>query len=198
MLDCFHYSRHENVDPRIWSIFKGIEKYGEVDGFRIEHVDEMLTAALNGDINLKKEFNLAGYERAILAREHKNSRVKASKIKFISFADSATETESDLRNGGMTIDEVSYMSSNFSDVKSDFDKFFDNEELQSAVSNIRQLNEDFIVDYNLDLVVLLKKATSGIPQAISKLKEVCEEFKVVGEQIRVILASGVSVDECFG
>lgn len=198
MLDCFFYSRHENINPSVWVIFKGIDKFSSVDGFRIEHVSEMLDAACEGKIDLTRDFNLAAYERKILETEYKNSLKKASKIKFISFADSDTELEDDLRSGGMTINDVSYMNSKMSDIKSDFDEFFDNEELKSAINSIQQLNEDFITEYGVDLVVLLKKAASGLPQAIQKLKEVCSEFTVVAETIKVILASGVSVDECFG
>ena len=86
MLDCFFYSKHENINPAIWTIFKGIENYGAVGGFRIEHVDEMLEAALEGKIDISREFNLAGYERKILETEYKNKLKKASKIKFISFS----------------------------------------------------------------------------------------------------------------
>lgn len=198
MLDCFYYSRKESVDPAIWAIFRGIERYNSVDGFQIEHVSEMLDAACEGKIDLSRDFNLAAYERKILETEYKNSIKKASKIKFISFADSDTELEGDLRDGGVTLDDVSYMSSKFSDVKSEIDQFFDDEELKSAIDSIQQLNEDFVTEYGVDLVVLLKKAAAGLPQAVAKLKEVCAEFSVVAETIKVILSSGVSVEKCFG
>jgi len=195
MLDCFCNCRGE-ISPKVWSLFKDIEKYN--GSFEIEHVEEILNSALSGDIDLTRDFNLAGYEHAILHREYKNKCSKASKIKFISFADSPTELEGDLRSGGLTIDEASYMSQNFAEVKSDFDVFFDNEELSSAVASIKQLNPEFIAEFDVDLIMLLKKATCGVPQAISKLKEICSNFAVVAEQIKILLTSGVSVEECFG
>ena len=43
----------------------------------------------------------------------------------------------------------------------------------------------------------VEKAVKGIPQAVLKLKGVCDEMPCVAEQVKVILSSGVSVEECF-
>lgn len=74
---------------------------------------------------------------------------------------------------------------------------FDNAELKCAIESIKSLNDDFIVDYSVDLIALIKKAVQGIPQAVLKLKEVCEQMSCVAEQVKIILNSGVSIDECF-
>ena len=74
---------------------------------------------------------------------------------------------------------------------------FDNEELMYAINTVKDLNNDFVVEYSIDLIGLIKKAVQGIPQAVVKLKEVCDSMEIVAEQVKIILSSGASIDTCF-
>ena len=45
--------------------------------------------------------------------------------------------------------------------------------------------------------MLIKHAMEFFPQAISKLKSICEEFELVGEQVEIILSSGKDISDYF-
>lgn len=202
MIDVFYYGRDCSVSPKIWAIFAGLQdamaKYDSSD-FRIEHIDDIYRAAVDGKIDMSKPFNLAAYEFAIQHRDKLNKKKQMRDITFISFADSDTERDADLRSGGVSVDVASYRAEIFADVKSDFDQLFDNEELKYAIEQIKQLNDDMAVNYGVDLIVLLKQAVlTESPEAKSKIKEVCSKFSVVAEQVKIILSSGVPIQECFG
>jgi hypothetical protein len=69
--------------------------------------------------------------------------------------------------------------------------------LAYAISTIKNLRKDFLMEEGIDLVVLLQRVKEFLPQAITKMREVCSEFELIGEQVHTILESGISIEEYF-
>ena len=82
-------------------------------------------------------------------------------------------------------------------VEDAFEKLLDEEELHYALSVINDLQSFLAVEAKVDFTLLIKQAIRGIPESVKKLKEICEKYSVVGEQVEIILSSGYSVEELF-
>ena len=163
----------------------------------IMHVEEIINAGLEGRIDFNSEFKLEAYDYTITNNLRLNVEKERKKKTFINFGGSDMETEQALRKGGISIDVVSSSASVIEDMRDAFEEVLDDSELKYAISTIKSLNEDFIVDFNVDLITLIKRSVLGIPQAISKLKEVCQDFSIVSEQVEIILKSGHDIEKCF-
>lgn len=183
----------DEVNKQIWGLFAQMQENPNIE---VEHVMEIVDRAMEGAIDLTKKFNLYGYDYAVKTNRKRKQRKKAAIETFIDFSGNKDEDTPETR-GGVSIDVVSYQADMLSEAKNEFEQLFDNAELKCAIESIKSLNDDFIVDYSVDLIALIKKAVHGIPQAVLKLKEVCEQMSCVAEQVKIILNSGVSIDECF-
>lgn len=183
----------DEVNKQIWGLFAQMQENPNIE---VEHVMEIVDRAMEGAIDLTKKFNLYGYDYAVKTNRKRKQRKNAAIETFIDFSGNKDEDTPETR-GGVSIDVVSYQADMLSEAKNEFEQLFDNAELKCAIESIKSLNDDFIVDYSVDLIALIKKAVQGIPQAVLKLKEVCEQMSCVAEQVKIILNSGVSIDECF-
>lgn len=183
------------LDMEVWGLFS---QMSELPNIPVEHALEIIERAKEGAIDLTREFNLFGYDYAIKTNRKRKAIKKLSTETFIDFSGCRDDRQSDVESrGGISIDVVSYQADALSDAKNEFECLFDNEELKCAIESIKSLNDDFMVEYSIDLISLIRKAVKGIPQAVLKLKEVCDEMTCVAEQVKIILSSGVSVEECF-
>lgn len=186
------YKGVDEIPENILSLFTSMLDQPEKT---VECTEEIITAGLEKRIDFSRVFNLDAYEYTIKNNTRMNVEKERSKKVFIDFASNESERESSLRNGGMTVDSVS--ASAIKDLSDAFEEVLDNSELQYAIDTIKSLNDDFIVDYGINLVSVIKKAVIGFPQAVAKLKELCDEFDVVSEQVQIILQSGKDVESCF-
>lgn len=151
----------------------------------VEYAEEIINAALEGRINFDKEFNMGAYETSIRNNTRMNAQDRMKKETFF--------TDDDLDEaykGGVSENKVS-------DNRDDYASFEDEDEVKWAVNSIKAENNTYRIDYGINIIKLLKKATGGYPQAMEKLKMVCLEFERVGEWIKIILSSGHSVDSLF-
>lgn len=192
---------NSEVPKEVWKLFKSMLDNVDKDVdkvYEVENVCEIVQKALEGKIDMNSEFKLKAYNETINMGKRRNAVQKMKKETFIDFFSSDEDKYTNEVTGGVTIDVVSFQADTMSEAKSDYDCILDNAELISAINNIKALNEDFIVEYQVDLISLIKKAVQGIPQAVVKLREICEEVSCVGEQVKIILSSGVSISECFG
>lgn len=190
---CGLKAQRDAIDSRIWALFTQMQN----SSMEIDCIEEIVTRAIEGGIDLDREFNLPAYVAAIHRNSDRKSYRKLTKETFIDFHGEREAAEDSSAMGGMSIDVVSYQADALSEAKSEFEMLFDNEELMYAINTVKDLNNDFVVEYSIDLIGLIKKAVQGIPQAVVKLKEVCDSVEVVAEQVKIILSSGVSVDTCF-
>jgi hypothetical protein len=159
----------------------------------IENALEIIGAAQRGSIDFNRAFNLFGYNFAINKNKMLKAITKLSTETFIDFSNS----QSEYYQGGVDIDTVSFKTDALDEAKNEYEYLFDNAELRSAIECIQALNDDFIVEYSVDLIGLIKQAVKGVQTAVSKLKEVCNEMPCVAEQVKIILSSKVPIDECF-
>ena len=194
-LKSFSFGSYLGVDELPDEVLMLFIELLEKPGKSIEYVEEIINAALMGRIDFTKPFKIDAYEYKIRSTAHINSEKERKRKTFIDFSSNDTEREVSMRNGGVTIDSVS--TSAIEDLKDAYDEVLDNIELQEAVSSIKALNDTFRVDFGVNLIKLLKKALSGYPQAVGRLKEVCNEFKQVSEWVQVILKSGHPVESLF-
>lgn len=183
------------VDMEIWGLFTQMK---DMPSLPVEHALEIVERAMEGAIDLDREFNLYGYDYAIKTGKKRKAIKNLSTETFIDFSGCRDDKQNDVESkGGVSIDVVSFQADALSDARNEFECLLDNAELQCAIESIKSLNEDFMVEYSIDLISLIRKAVKGIPQAVLKLKGVCDEMPCVAEQVKVVLSSGVSVEECF-
>lgn len=182
------------IPMEVWALFKDMLERPDLP---VQNVLEIVEKAVSGCIDMENDFNLFGYDFAIQKGRIKTQRAKLKKETFIDFSDVQKDRSDAKEIGGANINVISFQADALSDSKSEFDELFDNAELRSAVETIKALNDDFITEFQVDLIALIKKAVRGVPQAVLKLKKVCEEVVCVGEQVKIILSANVSVEECF-
>ena len=156
----------------------------------VECADEIIRAGLEGRINLNVPFNLRGYEYTIKCTERMKKEQNKFKTLYIDFENDKENTQ---RGSGLY--NADYVSQNCINKMHDaYEEIADSAELQSAIATIKSLNSDFIIEYDVDLVSLIKRAVGGFPEAREKLANVCKEFELVGEQVKLILSSGFEVE----
>lgn len=169
-----------------WNLFKEMTDAPENT---VEYVDEILTAYQNGKINLDKEFNLRGYCYRVAENQEKKALQNAKKETFL-FDNDEDDYEEASRQGGVSYNRFERLDDGFEQLEND-------DELAYAISTIKNLRKDFLMEEGIDLVVLLQRVKEFLPQAITKMREVCSEFELIGEQVHTILESGISIEEYF-
>ena len=196
---------YTEIPPEIWGLLSEMEylpipaentKYG-LDYVNVEYVEEIIRAALNGRIALDSQFSLQSYLKKIEENKGKKALTDAQRVKHLCFdTDDSADDEYGVRDmNSVDADAVAYR--NYQDMTQSFDSVVHDSDLQFAISTIKALRTDFLILYKVDIPMLMKKALAGVPQAVTTLKQLCDESKVLAEQVRVILTANVSIDDCF-
>ena len=191
----FGFGSYMGVDDIPESVLRLFKDMSDNPEKSIECVEEVLNAALEGRINLNADFNLCGYDYAVRANNNLTKEKSRQKQVFLDTSVNEGDKESAMRNGGMSVDYATASAVN--ELVDAYEEILDDAELQFAVETIKSLNKEFIVEYNVNLVSTIQKAIQGIPQAISKLKELCDECDIVSEQVYIILSSGKDIEHIF-
>lgn len=163
----------------------------------VEYVEEVIMSAVRDEKYLQG-FNLKGFIRVVDARAKQKQWKKAMTELHINFSGEGEDTRSGSSRqefGCISADKVAYDA--FRAMRDSVESSLEDSELKYAIETIQSLNEEFIVSYDVNLITLLRSASAGVVQAISKLREICQKFEVVAEQVEIILSSGVPVEECF-
>lgn len=181
------FAYNTKVSDEVWCLFSSM---ADTPSKSVPYVDEILNASFKGKIALNRTFNLEGYCYTVRENLKMKAGQKAQKELFLFESDSDEEYEGSSRNGGVSTNR-------FDKLEDGFNELEDDDELLSAIQSIKNIREDFLLDEGVDLVKLLKSATEFLPQAIEELKKVCEEFELIGEQIQIIIKSGVPIQKCF-
>ena len=181
------FAYDKKVADEVWCLFSSM---ADMPSKSVPYVDEILNASFKGKIALNRTFNLEGYCYTVRENLKMKAGQKAQKELFLFESDSDEEYEGSSRNGGVSTNR-------FDKLEDGFNELEDDDELLSAIQSIKNIREDFLLDEGVDLVKLLKSATEFLPQAVEELKKVCEEFELIGEQIQIIIKSGVSIQKCF-
>lgn len=160
---------------------------------KLEYAYEIIVGGLRGKINFSSGFNLEGYEMAVKKNYAMALENTKKKNTFIVMEDDGYEDF--IRNGGTTLDLASVRM--VRKMEDEYEKLLDNEELEHAVETIKALNEEYIKSEGIDLIVCIKSALKGIPDAVNTVKQLCLDNSLVAEYIKVILECKTPVEELF-
>ena len=146
---------------------------------------EAIDSAIKGGIDFKNKFNLAGYVHNARVNEKMSKQRKAKKVLRI-------------RNAGEDADDEDVYGVR-EDTLSDGTNFYEDlileEELRYTLIKLKQLYDEFLFEYEVDLWGCIENATKNIPVAQEVLKKVCEEDAQISEIVYILLSSNRSIQE---
>ena len=166
-------------------------------GRPVECIEEIVNAAFDGRIDLDAPFNLSGYEYKVLHNEERNKTQKAKKGKFkpaFVGIDFMPSDEDGAAQGCMGIDQVSY--AYYEQQKNAEDSIADIRDVELAVEYFHLVRSEFMVYENCDIIALLKSALTS-SEAVSRLSVLKDKYKKFGENMKILLTSGKSLNELF-
>lgn len=163
---------------------------------KIEYASEIISAGLQGNIDFGHEFNIDAYESAIRKNQRLSKESKRKKEVFLDFSDSNDDWDETQAAGGIKVDVASTQAVN--KMEDAYEQLLLEDELKYAVDTIKSLQPMLLVEAKMDFLYTMKQALKGIPESIALLKDVCKDFEVVAEQVKVILSSGYTFEEIFG
>lgn len=184
------YKGYSEIPASVWGLFK---EMGNDPTKSVPYVDEILNAGLDGRIATNVPFYIEAYCKAIETNTRMADYARVRKV--VNTVDDDINHADDLRcpYGTISLSQVSLVAK----MEDSFEKLADSEELRYAVSQIRSLNEKFILEYSVNIIETLRYAVRGIPSAIDNLRRLCSEFSDVAEYVQVILSSGRDFEEVF-
>lgn len=162
---------------------------------KIEYASEIISAGLQGNIDFNHEFNIDAYEAAIRKNLRLGKENKRKKEVFLDFTDNNDDWDEVQGAGGIKADVASSRAAN--KMEDAYDKLIMEDELRYAVETIKSLQPMLLVEAKMDFLHTMEQALKGIPESIKLLRQVCDEFEVVAEQVKVILGSGYTFEEIF-
>lgn len=161
---------------------------------KIEYASEIVFAGLQKRIRCDGTFVLDAYERTI----RKNEKLgKENRRKRECSIDYSRDTEDEAKRDGSLV-SVEYVSSHVVEKITDaYEQLIFEDELRYAISTIKKLQPVLLVSAKIDILHTIKQALKGLPDSIELLQQVCSQYDVVAEQIKVILGSGYQFQELF-
>ena len=99
----------------------------------------------------------------------------------------------DDENSGVSSDRISY----FVDSTDEYEILENSFELRYAINKFNSLQEYFLVNAKCDVKFAVRQALRGIPDSIELLKNLCNDYPVAGELLKIILGSGYTYEEIF-
>ena len=162
---------------------------------RSEYPSEIISAGLQGRINLNKDFNLKAYEAKIKHNEKLGKEGRKKREVYMSYTDNNDDWDEVNSSGGVKSDLVSaHAAQNMRDA---YEELIMQDSLGYAIETIESLRNELIIHENVDIITLMKQALKSIPRSVKLLRRICEDYEVVAEQVEVILNSGFDLDELF-
>ena len=161
-------------------------------GKHIKYASEIISAGLQGNIDFGREFNLDAYEAAITRNQQFNTSRKRKKETFLDFT---SNDDDEAQQGGVRVDIASVQ--NALQMEDAYEQLMDEDELRYAIATIKSLQPTLMVEARMDILYTMQQALKGIPDSVKMLRTLCEEYEILGEQIKVVLSSGYSFEEMF-
>ena len=162
---------------------------------KIEYASEIISAGLLGNINFKQDFNIDAYEAAIRKNLKLGKESSRKKFVFLDFGDTNDDWDEVSSAGGIKADVASAHAVN--KMEDAYEQLLLDDELKYAVETIKSLQPMLLVEAKMDFIHTIKQALKGIPESVRLLQQVCEDFEVVAEQVKIILGSGYTFEEIF-
>ena len=174
----------KEVDPQIWDLFKDANEIGS----RLDYTLEIIDAAMSGNIDLSREFELEKYINSINRTRKLEALREAKKVVHIT-----EDSYDDEENSGVSSDRISY----FVDSTDEYEILENSFELRYAINKFNSLQEYFLVNAKCDVKFAVRQALRGIPDSIELLKNLCNDYPVAAELLKIILGSGYTYEEIF-
>ena len=153
----------------------------------LDYALEILEGYNSGRIDKNRDFYVWGYIKAI--KDNSSNETYREQKKKVYIFESDDEFCSDNTAG--------ISSKLLAEKKDEYMDFLEDEELKYTVLKYKGLRQDYIIAEGYDIVLLLKGALQGVPDAVENLKRLCE-MEQFAEMVQIILASGYSFEELFG
>lgn len=161
---------------------------------KVEFASEIISAGMSGRINHNIRFNMEAYEATIRKNLMLGAASKRKREVFIDYSsEDIVETS---KNGGMNMDYISCHT--VDKVEDAYEQLILEDELRYAIDTIKSLQPVLLIEEKLDILCTIEQALKGIPESIKLLKNVCDKYCVVAEQIKAILGSGYTFEELMG
>lgn len=161
---------------------------------QIEFASEIIDAGLQGRIDLNSSFNLGAYEATIRKNGKLNLENRKKRELYIDQSD-GDDWEDVSRSGGIKVDALQRDA--VDEIADAYEKLILEDELQYAITTIKELQPILLIEEQVDLLHLLKQSLRFVPSAIEALRSLCSDYEVLAEQIKVVLESGRKFEELF-
>lgn len=181
----FGFAKYDYIPPVVLNLFDGYENTTVNGEPVLNYVLEVYEAVLDGRIDLEHHFSMIGYIKTIQENNKCTESKRAQKVTYF-------VPDCDDRSNHDAIIE-----SHIESKEDMYAKYDDADELKWAVDKLNALLDEFILDYGVHIIHVMKKAANGFPQAKEILKKLCDEVDTLSELVYIILSSGQSLDELF-
>lgn len=177
------YGFTKEVPSEVWELFKEAENVGD----KLDYTLEIIDAAMRGDINTSKKFNLGGYIYRI--EKHKELERGRKKKKVLGICDSIDE----YTGYEVPVDNLT----GYVDQIDEFEKIENDEEVKYAVDEINKISSYLAINNHIDFSRCVRQALRGTPESINLLKDMVSNNPHAGNMLKIILESGREFDELF-
>lgn len=195
LLRSYSFCQMNGVDELPEEILRLFTDLVEIPEKQIEFASEIISAAMQGNIDLEHEFNIDAYESAIRKNIRLGKEAKRKKEVFLDYTDSSDSWEETAQAGGIKADVATLQAVN--KMEDAYEQIMLEDELQYAVETIKSLQPMLLIEARIDFLHTMKQALKGIPESVKILQNVCNEYEVLAEQVRTVLSSGYTFEEIF-
>lgn len=195
LLRSYSFGQTNGVDELPEEILRLFTDLVEIPEKQIEFASEIISAAMQGNIDLEHEFNIDAYESAIRKNIRLGKEAKRKKEVFLDYTDSSDSWEETAQAGGIKADVATLQAVN--KMEDAYEQIMLEDELQYAVETIKSLQPMLLIEARIDFLHTMKQALKGIPESVKILQNVCNEYEVLAEQVRTVLSSGYTFEEIF-
>lgn len=195
LLRSYSFGQMNGVDELPEEILRLFTDLVEIPEKQIEFASEIISAAMQGNIDLEHEFNIDAYESAIRKNIRLGKEAKRKKEVFLDYTDSSDSWEETAQAGGIKADVATLQAVN--KMEDAYEQIMLEDELQYAVETIKSLQPTLLIEARIDFLHTMKQALKGIPESVKILQNVCNEYEVLAEQVRTVLSSGYTFEEIF-
>lgn len=195
LLRSYSFGQMNGVDELPEEILRLFTDLVEIPEKQIEFASEIISAAMQGNIDLEHEFNIDAYESAIRKNIRLGKEAKRKKEVFLDYTDSSDSWEETAQAGGIKADVATLQAVN--KMEDAYEQIMLEDELQYAVETIKSLQPMLLIEARIDFLHTMKQALKGIPESVKILQSVCNEYEVLAEQVRTVLGSGYTFEEIF-
>lgn len=195
LLRSYSFGQMNGVDELPEEILRLFTDLVEIPEKQIEFASEIISAAMQGNIDLEHEFNIDAYESAIRKNIRLGKEAKRKKEVFLDYTDNSDSWEETAQAGGIKADVATLQAVN--KMEDAYEQIMLEDELQYAVETIKSLQPMLLIEARIDFLHTMKQALKGIPESVKILQSVCNEYEVLAEQVRTVLSSGYTFEEIF-